>query len=605
MPKSIASKLALAVWHLLPANPILVRVVSGASRRVRHLWLRTIYLAALVAVVFFSLLTSLPGQAASLTDLAKNASVTFKYASTVQLLLMCFLAPVFTASAITQERDAKTFNILLSTPLSSAQIVLGSLMSRLYFVIMLLLSGLPVFLITMVYGGVTARQVLESFALCAATAFITGALAIFVAMVGVGTRRTIFSFYLVIALYLLAGYLLAQWPKTWVDAAPANIMGQQMSWLAPLHPFLALEVALNEFRAPAEGLLTGRGALARYALAHPSGVYVTWTLLTSLILVGSSIFFVRRGGKVGEASWLGNLTARFRRAAADQTRNPRAVWANPVAWREATARAASGALIRWTIILAGLIAFAVVYFDYLGGTMPAAQAPMWLAAITAIQVALAMLIAANTAATSMTKEKESKTIEILLTTPLTPKYILWGKLRGLVSFATPLLAGPIVALVVFAATGLARGESPPVVWFEVALELAALLVVYTALVCVIGLRFSLNSRTNMVAVMSSIGTIIILFGAASAVGFAMVKNSGGEFGAFFAPFTPFTAMQYLVSPASLFATSAEFTAGASAARSTAFIGSLVAVAVYAFVIWRWYTGLVTDFDRTMRKQTGN
>ena len=55
-------------------------------------------------------------------ELAKGASQTFKWASITQLALVCFLAPAFTASAITQERDAQTFSILLSTPLSSAQI---------------------------------------------------------------------------------------------------------------------------------------------------------------------------------------------------------------------------------------------------------------------------------------------------------------------------------------------------------------------------------------------------------------------------------------------------------------------------------------------------
>ncbi|MEK7757774.1 MAG: ABC transporter permease subunit, partial [Planctomycetota bacterium] len=151
--------MATAVWHLLPANPILVRVVHGGSRRPRHLWLRVGYLGALLFVVLFSLVMT--WQSGSLAELAKGASQTFKWASTAQLLLMCFLAPVFTASAITQERDAQTFNILLSTPLSSAQIVLGSLASRLYFVITLLFSGLPIFLMTMVYGGVTTRQIVE------------------------------------------------------------------------------------------------------------------------------------------------------------------------------------------------------------------------------------------------------------------------------------------------------------------------------------------------------------------------------------------------------------------------------------------------------------
>src|SRR3972149_1843391 len=130
---ALLGKLWLSFWHLLPANPILVRVVQGGSRRPRHLWLRVGDLGGLLFFVLGSLVMT--WQSGSLAELAKGASQTFKWASTAQLLLMCFLAPGFPASAITQERDAQTFNILLATPLSSAQIVLGSLISRLFFVI--------------------------------------------------------------------------------------------------------------------------------------------------------------------------------------------------------------------------------------------------------------------------------------------------------------------------------------------------------------------------------------------------------------------------------------------------------------------------------------
>ena len=51
----VLRRLWLWLWLLVPANPILVRVVTSASRRVRHLWLRTIYLTALLIVVLFSL----------------------------------------------------------------------------------------------------------------------------------------------------------------------------------------------------------------------------------------------------------------------------------------------------------------------------------------------------------------------------------------------------------------------------------------------------------------------------------------------------------------------------------------------------------------------
>ena len=600
----LLAKLWLSFWHLLPANLILVRVVHGGSRRSRHLWLRVGYLGALLFVVLFSLVMT--WQSGSLAELAKGASQTFKWASTAQLLLMCFLAPVFTASAITQERDAQTFNILLSTPLSSAQIVLGSLMSRLYFVITLLLSGLPIFLMTMVYGGVTTRQIVESFALCGSTAILTGALAIFVAMIGVGTRRTIFSFYLLIALYLLVVYLLGRWDRTWIESAPANIAGLKMSWLTPLHPFLALDVALNRIQAPSIGHLAGYSAISRNALANPSATYVLWTTVLALVLIVLSMFFVRRGAKSGEATILSNIIDRFRRkAAGERTHKPRNVWANPVAWREATARASS-AMVRWAIILGGLLGSSVLLVYYYRGDLPSGEVAMWLAGLTAVQVAVAWLIATNTAATSMTKEKESKTMDLLLTTPLTSKYILWGKLRGLVSFAAPLLAGPILVLLVFATIALFRNETPPVVWFETGLELGALLVVYTALACVIGLRFSLTSKTNVSAVMSSVGLVIILGGFASIIGLAMVDASRGEFGAFLAPFTPYTSINYLINPAALFNNNAkDFAAGAPAVRMAAFIGCLIAIVSYAFVVWRWYVGLVRDFDMTMRKQAGN
>ena len=64
-----------------------------------------------------------------------------------------------------------------SPSLSNAQIVLGSLMSRLYFVIVLLMAGLPVFCVMMLYGGVTLRGILLSVGLCGSTAGITRSLA--------------------------------------------------------------------------------------------------------------------------------------------------------------------------------------------------------------------------------------------------------------------------------------------------------------------------------------------------------------------------------------------------------------------------------------------
>src|SRR6266850_1570881 len=136
-------------WRLLPANPILLRVVESGGKRKRDLFIRCGYLGALIAVVLFFLVTSSTSvTGASLADLAKTSAKIFQWMSYWQLGLVALLAPIFTAGAITQEKDSQTYDILLTTPLTNGQIVLGSLMSRLFFVVTLLISGIPIFAIT-------------------------------------------------------------------------------------------------------------------------------------------------------------------------------------------------------------------------------------------------------------------------------------------------------------------------------------------------------------------------------------------------------------------------------------------------------------------------
>src|SRR3954464_10054977 len=189
--------------RLLPANPILRRVVETGGKRRRDLFIRCGYLGFLIGVVVFSLLSSTGNFAGmSLDQLAKVSAQLFRTTSYWQLGLVAFLAPVFTAGAITQEKDSQTYDILLATPLTNAQIVLGSLLSRLFFIFTLLLSGIPVFAITQVFGGVAIDQIVIAWLIACATAFVTGAIAMAIACLKVGTRRTIFSFYLFILIYL-------------------------------------------------------------------------------------------------------------------------------------------------------------------------------------------------------------------------------------------------------------------------------------------------------------------------------------------------------------------------------------------------------------------
>jgi ABC-type transport system involved in multi-copper enzyme maturation permease subunit len=610
---SIARDIGLAFWQLLPANPIVLRVVHIGSKRTQHLWARTAYLLVLLGVMMALYLSSNSSTGGSLAEATKSATWVFECTALLQLAMICLLAPVFTAGAISQEKDAETFNVLLTTPLTNAQIVLGSLMSRLFFVLALLLSGLPIFCITMLYGGVTTRQVFLSLGIAAATATITGALAILISVMRVGTRNTVFSFYLGIALYMIAGYALGSVSLTYVPESVNPLKaGSGMSWLALIHPFLALKVALGWTAAPDAASVAHYAWPFKWMLPAPHVAYMTIMLLASVVMVAMATFFVRRGVKQGEVSWLSRLfsAVSIKPKEGERRRRPRRVWSNPVAWREAVTRAnaASSSLVRYGYIGLGIVA-AVAYLWMLmaGGFMSVLDARLWLTAIVLLEFGTVILMAANTAATSITRERESGTMELLLSTPLTSKYIVWGKLRGLVSFALPLMAIPAATVLAVALYELAGPHLPPVssgepaqpvVDMPAAILLAPLLGIYAAFTCLLGLHVSLKSRRSVQAVLACMGILVVVGFGLALCAFAGA-SSARELGALMAPLTFVTAIYFVLSPDML----ARGSSGLGDIRVLMVIGTAVAVGVYGAIVAGTYRSLVTNFDMIVRKQS--
>src|SRR3954452_5170039 len=348
-------------WRLVPANPILLRVVEAGGRRRRDLFIRCGYLGLLIFLVIFSLVSSGTG-GATLADLAKTSAKIFQSMSYLQLGLVALLAPIFTAGAITQEKDSQTYDILLSTPLTNGQIVLGSLLSRLFFVIALLLSGIPIFSITQIFGGVSIASIVKSFGIAAATAFVTGSFAMAIAVFKVGTRRTIFSFYLFITIYVAGLWMLDgldYFHPIYLDPISGAIVRSNTSWFTGIHPFLALRVIFNQKEHLPPDLLNLPASLQRWPLgwyfSSPHTFYISFMFFLSFVLVSPSIVFLRRLAQSSNSlqSW---VLQKLRISKGDKTRKPRAVWSNPIAWREAKtkASAARASILRYTFMVAGI-----------------------------------------------------------------------------------------------------------------------------------------------------------------------------------------------------------------------------------------------------------
>lgn len=683
------------LWRLLPANPILLRVVESGGKRTRDLIIRCIYLGVLVLLVLFSLGNA---QTGSLSELTIRSTRIFSNLSYFQLILVALLAPIFTAGAITQEKDSQTYDILLATPLSNGQIVLGSLLSRLFFVFALLLSGIPIFSITQVFGGVAIGDIVLSVLISAVTALITGSLAIAIATFKVGTRRTIFSFYLFNVIYLVGLYLLDQVSTLWVPLDSAVVVpagARPIGWLTPFHPFLALQSVLDpiHYITPTlselpEGL---RGWPIGWMLTHPVAFYITFTTLASLVLVSPSIALLRRMAQ-STSTIQQSLLKWIPVVSRERARKPRTVWHNPIAWREAKTKASASraTLIRLAFIVAGMIgaiillvrfsteAAAPKYFvdrgsydaatatvfihndpqktfltndrtvvmldgvqvdrSMLNGryevlskgqatiagskvlnsinlqtiprAMSASAVRTFLLGIVLVEVTAILLIITNAAASTVTREKEDGTLDLLLATPITSRYYIWGKINGLISFVLPLLMVPVASCAVFIVYDLFRAlrSSVPIDWIvlpEAILLIPAMLVVVLAFASLVGMHMSLRCRTTVWAVMSSAGIMLGVCGVLTWCGNSILGNIRNfeAIYAGFAAFSPITMLWLLIAPGTIVRDIGVDGSLDAGARLCLILFALIAIAAYAAVVYTMYNSMVKNFDMTIRKQS--
>ncbi|MGA2442916.1 MAG: ABC transporter permease subunit [Tepidisphaeraceae bacterium] len=684
------------LWRLIPGNPILLRVVENAGKKRRDAIIRCGYLGLLVIVVLYTLVTG-SDNTGDLAALSRTSTSLFQQMSYLQLGLVALLSPIFTAGAITQERDSQTYDILLSTPLTNGQIVLGSLLSREFFIIALLVSGIPVFAVTQIFGGVAIQSIVFSFLIAASTAMVTGAMAMAIATFKVGTRRTIFSFYLFIVIYLVGGYLLDRvdfFRLGWVDSTGNRVL-TSTSWFTSLNPFLALRVIFNDREYLPPNLADLPQSYQTWPLGwywtSPASFYVCFMLLLSLAMMVPSVLFLRRLAQ-STTSVKGWLLQKLRLSAGDRSRKPRPVWHNPIAWREARtkASAARATFLRYGFILLGIIGAVVLLamhsteltpplfinhsYDparntlYIEGSgqpeMPVApgvevkldaapatiddlygryeveanftrdannaiatidlreyprelnpeQARSWLLGLTIVEFSVILLIISNAAASTVTREKEDGTLDLLLSTPITSRYYIWGKLRGLVAFVLPLLAVPVASSLLFIVHDLVRWLAARdnnfqwIVFPEAMLTMPAMLIIVCAFAAILGMQMSLRCRTTVRAVMSSVGIIV---GACAALGWCgyqvLQSNTPPELAAAIGAFSPFTLLTILIDPYQFAGNGFNPNAGTSCdpagVRVAAFLVCAVAIAAYAMGIWSMYKSMVKNFDMTIRRQS--
>lgn len=623
--------------RLGPTNPIAVRLVQGGSRRTRHLYIRSAYLGVLIVVLLYYLLVRSSGMAGlSYSEMSRAAASAFTVIAYMQIALICLLAPVFMAGAIAQEADPKTWDILLTTPLSATQIVLGNLFGRLFFILALLLSSLPLFALTQYFGGVPGSSIFLSYLIAACATLLVGTIAIALSVSRLVGKRAVFAFYVAVISYLAV---------TWaIDAIAGN---GSVTWMTAINPFLALYSLLSptSYPHPEPEALTGAAA---WFLGRPA---LTWCLLSagiSVVLMAASAVTVRLGGltqfttaRGGGIPWYRKMFGLGGRDA--DTRPARNVWNNSIAWREAAARNATlgRILARWSFIaVGGLFGLGVVLY-YHGGNMPTETYRELIFYTVMGELAVIALVALNMAATAISKEREDGTLDLLLTTPITQGDYLYGKLRGLIAYLLPMVAVPLGTLLIAGfyvglvnwgilghpgGTELLTAEGAqahyavnvaytppgsvrmaaipmPAVLPEAGLVATIVTIPFMAFCVMAGLMRSLGSKGSIGAVVATVALVAVVGGI---VGLCAWKGGADVpiLGPALAAMNPAVVAFATTQPEAALTETINQDNGLAAARLGMAIGSVVCAAGWLAVVYGIHANMVRSFDMTVRRLAG-
>jgi ABC-2 type transport system permease protein len=188
---------------LFGRNPVVIKELRGRMRGPRAFIVLTVYLllmssfVTLLYVVYVASTTNVY----SGTNAQLIGKFVFGAVVGIELLLVCFIAPAFTAGAISGERERQTYDLLRTTLLTARSLVIGKLVSALSYILLLLVAAFPLQSLAFLLGGVAPEEVLIATGLLVATSFLFGTSGIFFSSL---MRRTLGATVLTYAFALMA-----------------------------------------------------------------------------------------------------------------------------------------------------------------------------------------------------------------------------------------------------------------------------------------------------------------------------------------------------------------------------------------------------------------
>jgi ABC-type transport system involved in multi-copper enzyme maturation permease subunit len=486
-------------------GPIFTKELRCTGRRKRHYVVRFAYLALLTIVLVLMWMSTVAWldnapPAYRIMQMPYAGKMIISTIIWFQFIGTQLLAVILLSTSISDEVYHRTLGVLMTTPITGFQIVMGKLFSRLWMLFVLLGVSVPLLAIVRVFGGVPWGYVVIGMCITFTAMLAAASLSM---LLSVFCRRA----YMVILFSLIIGGV--------VYGLFPFLVVLSMTRTGPESELIATLAAANPFITM--GLVTGEMFTPQLRGMFP----YSWVLhcLVSLGVSGAVLAFcvsvVRKAAlsqAAGQPAARTRPTSVVRRTTASPGRSAsaapaavapqrtiRRITGAPVVWKELRSSIFRGRSKAPIIVLIVAVALVLTYASWGRGLKDNYCHAAYLVVFTIIGT----LTTAVLSAVSVTSEKESRSWPILLATPLSSWQIVWGKFVGLLWRSVPGWVLPLAHGALFVLCGLIHP-----VWMLHVVILAGWVTVFLAGT---GLLFSTMTRRTTTAVVLNMGLGLFLW----------------------------------------------------------------------------------------------
>ncbi len=497
-------------------GPIFERELITLPRRGKHYFGRVVFALSLFVLLCTAWLLMAGIQPIrNLGDFARFGSLVFQILGPLQLVILVCVAAIAGTISVAHEKDQKTLILLLMTSLRNSELVVGKAGGGFLIAMNLFLSGLPVLAMLTLLGGVSTSQVMLLAWVTVTTVAAATALGVIVAFWREKTFQAIAITILSVVLWVTACEIIARGFIGGVSPEIATI----------LNPFRAAWILCQPM--PPESIADSVGGL--------SFLCGSWMLLVTTVLLWRAIVMLRIWNPSREARPQAvededdhvvtlatneqqalttdasvNQPNSKREVKAWKSRAPRPVWNNPILWREMRtwAYGRKVLIVRFAYLLLGVLVAAGLYQMQHAGelssrSMMAQELIPSAAKLLAPFFVISLIIINALAVNSISNERDSQALDLLLVTEITPPSFLFGKLFGVLYVCKEMLLVPI-ALCVYLWSF--NGISSENLVFTI-----CGLIVLDFFVGMLGIHCGIIYFRSRTAIATSLGTVFFLF----------------------------------------------------------------------------------------------